>query len=134
LIGQVDESVVGTIAQEAASQTNRVCQIANINSPLQIVISGNEEAVDKAIEISKTPEYKRKIRKIQKLQVSAPFHCSLMKDAQTRLEDYILEKSKFFQVKFEYPTRGHVESHRALGVRFMTYLGSIRADVRRSGL
>jgi [acyl-carrier-protein] S-malonyltransferase len=58
-----------------------VCSPANINSPAQIVIAGNAEAVDRAIEILKERGAKRAI----KLNVSAPFHCDLMFPAQERL-------------------------------------------------
>lgn len=66
-----------------------ICSPANINSPSQIVIAGNSEAVDKAIEILKQRGAKRAI----KLNVSAPFHCALMYPAQVRLEKDLQEIS-----------------------------------------
>ena len=54
---------------------------ANINSPDQIVISGNTKAVERAAERAKQRGAKRAIM----LQVSAPFHCALMEPAQDRL-------------------------------------------------
>jgi [acyl-carrier-protein] S-malonyltransferase len=60
---------------------NEICSPANINSPAQIVIAGNESAVDRAIEILKERGAKRAI----KLNVSAPFHCDLMLPAQEKL-------------------------------------------------
>ncbi len=68
------------IACEEAKQT-QVCSPANINSPSQIVIAGNTEAIDRAIEILKERGAKRAI----KLNVSAPFHCALMLPAQEKL-------------------------------------------------
>lgn len=59
----------------------QVCSPANMNSPSQIVIAGNTEAVDRAMELLKKAGAKRVI----KLNVSAPFHCALMKPAQERL-------------------------------------------------
>jgi [acyl-carrier-protein] S-malonyltransferase len=59
---------------------DQVCSVANSNSPKQVVIAGNTEAVDRAIELLK-PVAKRVI----KLNVSAPFHCALMKPAQEKL-------------------------------------------------
>ena len=73
---------VETIEQgclEAAE--GQVCSPANINSPSQVVIAGNTEAVDRACEILKAKGAKRAI----KLNVSAPFHCDLMMPAQERL-------------------------------------------------
>ena len=66
--------------REAAG--GEVCSPANINSPGQIVIAGNTEAVDRACEILKEKGAKRAI----KLNVSAPFHCELMRPAQEKLE------------------------------------------------
>jgi [acyl-carrier-protein] S-malonyltransferase len=58
----------------------QVCSVANINSPNQVVIAGNTEAVDRAIELLKDTA-----KRLTKLKVSAPFHCALMKPAQDRL-------------------------------------------------
>jgi len=66
-----------------------ICSAANINSPSQIVIAGDAEAVDRACEIAKARGAKRAIR----LNVSAPFHCALMMPAQDRLEKLLEEFS-----------------------------------------
>ena len=58
----------------------QVCSVANMNSPNQVVIAGNTEAVDRAIELLKGVA-----KRVIKLKVSAPFHCALMKPAQDRL-------------------------------------------------
>ena len=58
-----------------------ICQPANLNSPDQIVISGNKAAVERAAEMAKKRGAKRAIL----LPVSAPFHCALMQPAQERL-------------------------------------------------
>jgi [acyl-carrier-protein] S-malonyltransferase len=55
---------------------------ANINGPDQIVIAGAAAAVLRASERAKVLGAKRAIP----LPVSAPFHCALMKPAETRLE------------------------------------------------
>jgi len=59
-----------------------VCDPANINSPEQIVISGNMAAVERAAKLAD----ERGAKRAKLLPVSAPFHCSLMKPAQDRLE------------------------------------------------
>ena len=63
-----------------ASQ-GEVCEPANINSPEQIVISGNKTAVERAAQLAGERGSKRAVL----LPVSAPFHCSLMMPAQDRL-------------------------------------------------
>ena len=59
----------------------QVVSPANLNSPGQIVIAGDREAVERAVNLSKDFGAKRAIL----LQVSAPFHCALMKPAEERL-------------------------------------------------
>jgi [acyl-carrier-protein] S-malonyltransferase len=75
----LDAESVAEGCEEAAQ--GQVCSPANINSPAQVVIAGNAEAVDRACEILKRKGAKRAV----KLNVSAPFHCSLMMPAQERL-------------------------------------------------
>ncbi len=74
-----DVETVDAACREAAQ--GQVCSAANINSPAQIVIAGDAAAIDRAIEILKARGAKRAV----KLNVSAPFHCELMKPAQDRL-------------------------------------------------
>ena len=54
-----------------------MCEIANDNCPGQIILSGLKTSVDKFSEILSSSG----ARSIIDLQVSAPFHCSLMKPA-----------------------------------------------------
>ena len=63
------------------AEQGQVCAAANINSPGQIVIAGNTEAVDRASELLRSSGAKR----VLKLNVSAPFHSALMMPAQERL-------------------------------------------------
>jgi [acyl-carrier-protein] S-malonyltransferase len=71
---------VAAICQDASQ--GEVCEPANINSPEQIVISGNTAAVERATKLAD----ERGAKRAKLLPVSAPFHCSLMKPAQDRLE------------------------------------------------
>jgi len=50
-----------------------VCEIANLNTPGQIVLSGHAAAMDQVVE--------KLGRKAMKLAVSVPFHCSLLEEA-----------------------------------------------------
>ncbi len=78
--------------REICAQTG--VEIANYNSPEQIVISGRREAVHKAKELAEAARG----RGIE-LAVSAPFHSSLMKPAEERLKPEI-ERVKFSAPKF----------------------------------
>jgi [acyl-carrier-protein] S-malonyltransferase len=71
-----------------------VCSPANINSANQVVIAGDTAAIDRAIELLKERGAKRAIR----LNVSAPFHCALMRPAQERLAED-LEKLNFHDLQ-----------------------------------
>jgi [acyl-carrier-protein] S-malonyltransferase len=71
---------VAAVCQDAAQ--GEVCEPANINSPEQIVISGNTAAVERAAKLAD----ERGAKRAKLLPVSAPFHCSLMKPAQDRLQ------------------------------------------------
>ena len=66
-------------------QENDVVEAVNFNDPMQTVIAGSKAAVDKACEVLKTEGAKRALL----LQVSAPFHSSLMKPAAEKAERQI---------------------------------------------
>lgn len=71
---------VSAVCEDAAQ--GQVCSPANVNSPEQIVISGNTAAVERGAKLAD----ERGAKRAKLLPVSAPFHCSLMKPAQDRLE------------------------------------------------
>jgi [acyl-carrier-protein] S-malonyltransferase len=75
----LDLPAVRAVCEKAAE--GQVVSPANLNSPGQIVIAGNREAVDRAVNLAKDAGAKRAIL----LQVSAPFHCALMLPAEQRL-------------------------------------------------
>jgi len=64
-------------------QSYGICDIANDNSDVQVVISGDLDAVENAISLSKEYGIKRAIV----LPVSAPFHCRLMQPAQSIMQE-----------------------------------------------
>jgi len=64
-----------------------VVEAVNFNDPMQTVIAGSKAAVDKACEILKAEGAKRALL----LQVSAPFHSSLMKPAAEKLKEKLVD-------------------------------------------
>jgi [acyl-carrier-protein] S-malonyltransferase len=74
LVG-VEFAEAQTIAAEAASVG--VCAAANDNGGGQVVLSGEKQAVERAVEIAKS----RGVKRAMMLPVSAPFHCALMRPA-----------------------------------------------------
>lgn len=97
----LDAAAVEEGCAEAAN--GQVCGPANINSPSQVVIAGNSEAVDRACEILKSNGAKRAI----KLNVSAPFHCALMMPAQERLA---VDLSELNYSSFRFPIFHNVDA------------------------
>ncbi len=97
----LDVETVEQGCSEAAQ--GQVCSPANINSPSQVVIAGNAEAVDRACEILKGKGAKRAI----KLNVSAPFHCGLMMPAEERLE---LDLAELDYKDFRFPIVHNVDA------------------------
>jgi [acyl-carrier-protein] S-malonyltransferase len=92
---------VATVCQDAAQ--GEVCSPANINSPEQIVISGNTAAVERGAKLAD----ERGAKRAKLLPVSAPFHCSLMKPAQDRLE---ADLNKLKMQRPVYPVACNVEA------------------------
>ena len=80
VIGAEDDLVAEVCAEASASQ---VVVPANYNSPGQIVIGGDADAVDRAIALLND----RGVRKVVKLAVSVPSHTPLMREAANRLAE-----------------------------------------------
>lgn len=76
----LDGDVVAALCDEMAD--GEVVSPANLNAPGQVVIAGASPAVERAGARAK----ELGARRVVALPVSAPFHCALMKPAQTRLE------------------------------------------------
>lgn len=74
-------------------------EIANYNCPGQIVITGKKEGVERASELLKDNGAKR----VLPLNVSGPFHSSMLKEAGKELEK-ILENQEFSPLKIPYVT------------------------------
>ena len=86
-------AVIGTSIDKIQSICDSVdCQIANINSDSQIVISGSEESIDLA-----SKSLKNIGSKVIPLSVSGAFHSKLMSDAKNKLID-IINTSSFNEV------------------------------------
>ena len=86
-------------ACEAASTSEEKVSPANFNEPSQIVISGDKRACENAIRLMEEKTGGR-VKAIE-LQVSAPFHCALMKPAELKLKP-VLDSVNFKSPKFNY--------------------------------
>ena len=81
ILGLEEEGVAAACVEAQAEAPGRVVTPANLNAPGQVVIAGHSAAVARAGELAKAKGAKRVIG----LNVSAPFHCPLMKPAEERL-------------------------------------------------
>ena len=81
ILGLDEYGVTRACAETMAELPGRVVTAANLNAPGQVVIAGHADAVARAGERAKALGARRAIA----LNVSAPFHCPLMKPAEDRL-------------------------------------------------
>jgi [acyl-carrier-protein] S-malonyltransferase len=80
ILGLDFAKVAAVVAQ---AQSAGVCAIANDNAPGQVVVSGEKDAVERAVELAKEQGASRAVM----LAVSAPFHCPLMFPAGIAMEE-----------------------------------------------
>jgi [acyl-carrier-protein] S-malonyltransferase len=104
------------VAQEAAQ--GGICQVANENDPSQNVVSGNKEAVERAVALAKEAGAKRALM----LPVSAPFHCTLMMPAAAEMARALDE------VEFKDPAVPLVANVLAAGVSASHLIRSLLVD------
>lgn len=100
-------AILGMDAKELEEVTNHVMdttgvvQLANLNSPGQIVISGTKAGVEEACRLAKEKGAKRAIP----LEVSGPFHSELMRPASQDLSEVL---SKAFLMNANVPVVANV--------------------------
>lgn len=95
LMAEIQSSTPGTMAaiigldrdavQRICAEAGELGQVgpANLNSPQQVVVSGEERAVERAVELAEAAGAKRAMR----LQVGAAFHSPMMEPVQRQLAD-----------------------------------------------
>ncbi|MCY3754188.1 MAG: ACP S-malonyltransferase [Alphaproteobacteria bacterium] len=79
----LDFEQVEEVARDAAE--GDVCDPANDNAPGQVVVSGDRAAVERAVALAKARGARRAIL----LDVSAPFHCSLLQPAADAMAEVL---------------------------------------------
>jgi len=105
-------SVIGISADEAAevcaeaTKEGGVCVVANLNSPGQVVLSGDKQALDRAEAAAAARGFRRSVR----LDVAGAFHSPLMEPARAKLEQAIAS-TEFRKPRF--PVIGNVDGNPA---------------------
>lgn len=108
ILGLEDEQV-----EEVCRNTDGIVVPANYNCPMQLVISGEKEAVEKACALA---DEKGAMRSVI-LNVSGPFHSPLLKDASTELKSVLdginfnplNNKKVMSNVTADYHTEGNIK-------------------------
>ncbi len=77
----LDDSQVIAICEKAAQ--GQIVEAVNFNSPGQVVIAGETDAIERAIALAKDEGAKRALQ----LPVSVPSHCQLMRSAADKLAE-----------------------------------------------
>ena len=102
-------AVIGTSIDKIQSICDSVdCQIANINSDSQIVISGSEESIDLA-----SKSLKNIGAKVIPLSVSGAFHSKLMSKAKNKLSE-IINTSSFNEVSYPIVSNFNAKPNRSI--------------------
>ncbi|MBU0699721.1 ACP S-malonyltransferase [bacterium] len=102
----LEKEAAAMVCQRAMAETNGVLEIANLNCPGQIVLTGTNEAIDKGMELCKETGAKRVVR----LAVSGGFHSSLMNKASEQLQQVL----DGVQIREKNNSRGDAENAEGL--------------------
>ena len=100
-VGKTQQGGMAAIMNATKKQIDQICNQdgivvpANLNTPDQIVISGDQDSINKAIKTAKTLG----LHRIFPLKVSGAFHSPLMNPVKNKLAE-ILEKIQFSKSKF----------------------------------
>lgn len=81
---------ISAILEEVRGQTEALIAICNLNSPAQIVVGGEFEALDKFMELCA----EKGLKKLVKLDVEGPFHTEVLKEASEEFRQ-VLEQTPF---------------------------------------
>ncbi|AEJ43211.1 ACP S-malonyltransferase [Alicyclobacillus acidocaldarius] len=100
----LDEEPLREVCKRASEETGETVELANVNCPGQIVISGAKAAVERASLLAKEAG----ARRVMPLNVSGPFHSSLMQPAAERLGQ-LLDDTEFADA--ETPVVANIDGH-----------------------
>ena len=83
---KVCELALASVSSSELEGNRAVCEVANINAPTQVVLSGTMPEIERAGDLAKKTF---KSRLVKRLAVSAPFHSTVMEGAQPVLQTFL---------------------------------------------
>jgi [acyl-carrier-protein] S-malonyltransferase len=86
------DAQVENACREAAEETGKAVQVANYNSPGQVVVSGDEEALARAIELLRQRGGRRIIRLAVSIAAHSPLMASVVQEFRAAVEATPLRK------------------------------------------
>lgn len=110
---------------ELEKEKEQIVQIANLNSPLQTVIAGHKNAVEKAIEQAE----KLGAQRVIILPVSVPAHCELMRTAAIKFQQHIA-KIKWHQPRLPVINNVNVAIYNDINIICETLVTQLYSPVR----
>ncbi len=120
-----EEARVADICARASAQTGLSVEVANLNAPAQIVVSGAAAAVRAAMEIAKAEDAKRVVG----LNVSGAWHSRLMQPAVETFSREV-EAARLELPRFEVIGNVEAEPYREVAQIKRCLIASLRARVR----
>ncbi len=91
---KLDDQAVEEICQQASAETGRIVQIANYNAPGQVVISGHNEALERAIQLAEAAGARRVIRLAVSIASHSPLMASITDEFRQAVWDTPLQRSQ----------------------------------------
>jgi [acyl-carrier-protein] S-malonyltransferase len=120
-----DQAMVEKLCAEARAVSGARVDVANLNAPIQIVVSGDVAGVDELCELAKANGAKRVVM----LNVSGAWHSDLMEPAMRRFATHI-EKAPFTLPAFDVIGNVEVEPYRRVEDIRRCLIASLCARVR----
>lgn len=85
----LDDATLEGLCHQATEETGTIVQVANLNAPGQVVLSGERRALERVSELARA----RGARRVLALDVSGPFHSAYMQPAGDLFREAVMRTS-----------------------------------------
>jgi [acyl-carrier-protein] S-malonyltransferase len=83
----LDDDALESLCHQASEETGTLVEVANLNSPGQVVLSGERRALDRVSELARAAG----ARRVLGLEVSGPFHSAYMQPAADPFREAVMQ-------------------------------------------